>query len=187
MWYYLLLQLSWCSYCGIGDCFWSFTPWNPLSAAQTGSHLIGCGSSSCMNGLGWTEAIYSHPQPQENRQQPVQVSIVTHGWHVRPGHRLINSSWPQVICLYIDWTGWVAGCNAEYTVNETGNFHSCRIHVCYTRNIIFSVTILKFQFMSELLITINEKCQSVLSQFSWMKNLLNFQVHIIVTCKLVVP
>jgi len=40
--------------------------------------------------------------------------------------------------------------------------------------------------MSKILIAINEKCQSVLNKFSRLKNLLNFNVRSIVTCKLVV-
>jgi hypothetical protein len=65
---------------------------------------------------------------------------------------------------------------------KMGNF----IPAEFILNILFSVTIPKFNFMSKILITINEKCQSVLNKFSRLKNLLNFYVCIILTCKLVV-
>jgi hypothetical protein len=50
---------TWHSHCRIGDCFCKFTSLDPLCSAQTGSPLIGCGSSPHTDSLGWRR-LYIH-------------------------------------------------------------------------------------------------------------------------------
>jgi hypothetical protein len=56
----------------IGDCFSRFTPLDPLCSAQTGSPLVGSGSSPPTDGLGWKEAMYdAFITPGENGSTPI--------------------------------------------------------------------------------------------------------------------
>jgi len=70
-----------------------------LCSAQTGSPLIGHGSSPRKDGLGWREAIYSHLPPLENSQQPASAHFYHPPATRRPGHGPANSPWPLSLTL----------------------------------------------------------------------------------------